>query len=86
MFRHMSKWGFVVGRVPEARCLPPTSVRVIVLITIIFALIAIALAVVTLVTRQDHTVAAALTAVVATVALSEGAVHRLTQWQRPSSA
>jgi hypothetical protein len=60
-------------------------VRVIVLITIIFALIATVFAVVVL-TRDGHEVAAALSAVVATVTLSEGAMHRLTRWQHPSSA
>lgn len=73
------------GHVPKNVCFPPTSVRVIVLITIIFALIATGFAVVVLI-LHGREVAVALSAVVATVALSEGAVHRLTRWQRLSSA
>jgi hypothetical protein len=81
---NMSKWGSV-GCVPENTYLPPTSVRVIVLITIIFALIATVFAVVVL-TRHGYPVAAALSAGVATIMLSEGAMYRLTWWQHPSSA
>lgn len=80
----MSKWE-PVGRVPENTCFLPTSVRVIVLIAIVFALVAIVFAVVVL-TRHGHEVSAALGAVVATVTLSERAVRWLTWWRRPSIA
>lgn len=74
-----------IPRVSENMCFPPISVRVIVLIAIIFALITIVLAVVVL-TRSGLGVAAALGAVATTAMLSEGVMHRLIRWQRPSSA
>lgn len=82
----MSQWSLprVLGKV----CLPPTSVRIIVIITMIFALIAIFFAVVVLLWHggQIAPVAAALGAVAATVMLSEGVVRRLTRWQHPDIA
>lgn len=63
-----------VPRVPENTCFPPTSVRVVVLIVIIFA-------VVVLVCR-GYGIAAALSAVAATAMLSEEIYRRVT-WSPP---
>ncbi|MGH3771880.1 MAG: hypothetical protein ACRDRW_10860 [Pseudonocardiaceae bacterium] len=68
---------------PENVCFPPTSVRVIVLITIIFALIAIVFEVVLV--RRDYVVPGALGVVATTALLCEEVLRRLCWWQRPDT-
>ena len=68
----------VVPRVSENTCFPPISVRIVVLIVIIFA-------VVVLVCR-GYGVAAALSAVSATAMLSEEILRRVARSQRPDLA
>lgn len=77
----MSMWG-PVRRVTEIMCSPPTSGRVIVLIAIVIARIAILFAFADLM-QYSLAVAAALAA---TAMLSEEALRRLTLWQCPGMA
>lgn len=63
-----------VPRVPENTCFPPTSVRVVVLIVIIFAVVVLVWC--------GYGIAAALSAVAATAMLSEEIYHRVT-WSPP---
>lgn len=67
-----------VPRVPENTCFPPPSVRVVVLIVIVFAVVVLV--------WRGYGIAAALSAVAATAMLSEEITHRLGWSQRPDPA
>lgn len=67
-----------VPRVPENTCFPPTSLRVVVLIVIIFAVVVLVWC--------GYGIAAALSAVAATAMLSEEVMRRLAWSQRPDLA
>lgn len=80
----MSEW-CSVPRVPGSTCLPSTLARVIVIIAIVFAAVAIVFAVIVL-SRDGQPIPVALSAVAATVLLSEGVARRLPWRQRPDTA
>jgi Tfp pilus assembly protein PilO len=65
-------------RVPENTCFPPTSVRIVVLIVIVFAVVVLV--------WRGYGIAAALSAVAATAMLSEEILRRLTWSPRPDQA
>ncbi len=67
-----------VPRVPENTCFPPTAVRVIVLIVIVFAVVSLVM--------RGNGIDAAISAVAAAAMLSEEVLRRLTRPQRPDIA
>lgn len=67
-----------VPRVPENTCFPPTSVRVVVLIVVVCAVVVLV--------WRGYGIAAALSAVAATVMLSEEVMRRLAWSPRPDLA
>lgn len=66
--------GWSVPRVPKNMCFPPTSVRVVVLVVVIFAVVVLV--------WRGYGIAAALSAVAATTILSEEILRRVT-WSQP---
>ncbi|MGH3753790.1 MAG: hypothetical protein ACRDRP_14040 [Pseudonocardiaceae bacterium] len=63
---------------PENTCFPPTAVRVIVLIVIVFAVVSLVM--------RGNGIDAAISAVAAAAMLSEEVLRRLTRPQRPDIA